>query len=85
MPILKTGDWEYSEFVFDWLPDPENGKFGRFGRPAEPSAPAGFSVQKVEKWENWIYGSSTEAFQTAYMFLGDQVNVGKLVWLSNTE
>ena len=30
-----------SEFVFDWLPNSENGRLGSFGRPAEPSAPKG--------------------------------------------
>ena len=37
----KTVDLEDSEFVFDCLLYPENGRFGRFGRPAEPSAPKG--------------------------------------------
>ena len=41
MPILRTVDLEDSEFVFDWLPNSENGRFGRFGRPVEPSAPTG--------------------------------------------
>ena len=31
VPILKTVDFEDSEFVFDWLPNSENGRFGRFG------------------------------------------------------
>ena len=41
MPIQKTADSEDSRFMFDLLPDSENGRFGRFGRPAEPSAPTG--------------------------------------------
>ena len=36
---MKTVDLEDSEFVFDWLPNSENGRFGRFRRPAEPSVP----------------------------------------------
>ena len=45
--ILKTVDLEDSEFVFDSLPNSENGRLGRFGRPAEPSAPKGRRFGRV--------------------------------------
>ena len=40
-------DFEDSVFVFDCLPNSEDGRFGRFGRPAEPSAPKGRSFGRL--------------------------------------
>ena len=50
---MKTVDLEDSEFMFDRLPNSENGRFGRFGTfgsfatPNEPSSPKGGRLDKL--------------------------------------
>ena len=56
VPVLKTVDLADSEFVFDWLPNSENGRFGRFGRLAEHSPPYCKHFKRCQRDSRYKWG-----------------------------